>query len=64
MNNINTVALPRQANLSDEIRGILKRAAAMNGGLASFMRKVGIGSGGHGSKRTGVKVSSLTSSRR
>ena len=43
MNNINAVTLPGQTNLSDEIRGILKRAAAMNGGLASFMRKVGIG---------------------
>ena len=42
MNNINAVALPGQTNLSDEIRTILKRTAAMNGGLASFMRKIGI----------------------
>jgi hypothetical protein len=43
MNNINAVTLPGQTNLSDEIRGILKRTAAINGGLASFMRKIGIG---------------------
>ena len=43
MNNINAVALPRQTNLSDEIRTIIKRTAAINGGLASFMRKIGIG---------------------
>jgi len=41
MNNINTVALPRQANVSGQIRVILKREAAENGGLRDMARDIG-----------------------
>ena len=36
------VALPEQPNLSNRVRVILKRTASQNGGLAAFMRELGI----------------------
>jgi len=42
MNNINAVALPRQTNTSETIRVSIKRLASNNGGLARFMRGLGI----------------------
>lgn len=39
---MNTIALPRQTNLSEELRVIVKRMAASNGGLVSFLRSAGI----------------------
>jgi len=38
---MNTIALPRQTNISETIRVSIKRLASNNGGLARFMRDIG-----------------------
>lgn len=48
---MNTIALPRQTNVSENIRVSIKRLASNNGGLASFMRALG-----HPYKRTWERV--------
>jgi len=42
MENINALTLPRQTNTSETIRVSIKRLASNNGGLASFMRALGM----------------------
>ena len=42
MNNMNTIALPRQTNVSENVRVTIKRIAANNGGLASLTRELGL----------------------
>lgn len=42
MNIMNTIALPRQTNVSESIRVSIKRLAANNGGLARFVRDLGM----------------------
>ena len=42
MDNINSATLPRQTNTSETIRVSIKRLASNNGGLARFMRGLGM----------------------
>jgi len=39
---MNTIALPRQTNVSESIRVSIKRLASHNGGLAQFLRDLGM----------------------
>jgi len=39
---MNTIAVPRQTNVSENVRVSIKRLAMMNGGLARFVRELGM----------------------